>query len=349
MQTIHVNTSKPYTVYIGSGILESAGKRISAVTKTKRVMVVSDDIVFPLYGEILISSLAKEGFTCDTFVYPNGEEHKRLSTVEALLEQMAKAHFTRSDIVIALGGGVCGDMAGFAASVYARGIDYVQIPTTLLAAVDSSVGGKTAVDLAGGKNLCGAFHQPILVLCDTDTLQTLKEIHIEDGLAEMLKYGVICDRDLFDKVKAYKQNDLAALIARCVEIKRDIVSADEFDKGQRMLLNLGHTVGHAVEAASNFKITHGHGVAIGLAIISRAAHARAMLAKDELCEILSTLEYCGLPTSTDIDADTLFTLTLSDKKSDGNCIHLVMPKRIGACMICRTEKDDVRDVIKAGL
>ena len=176
MKSIRVNTSTPYTVKIGSGLIENAGKEIAALTKAKNVMIVSDDVVFPLYGEKLIASLVDAGFNCETFVYQNGEEHKRLSTVESLIEDMAVLHFTRSDIIVALGGGVCGDMAGFAAAIYARGIDYVQIPTTLLAAVDSSVGGKTAVDLTHGKNLCGAFHQPIAVLCDTDTLSTLKEI-----------------------------------------------------------------------------------------------------------------------------------------------------------------------------
>ena len=349
MQSIRVNTTSPYTVEIGSGLLHKAGGKIAAVTSAKRAMVVSDDVVFPLYGEKLISSLNGAGIKSDVFVYQNGEERKRLSTIEALLEEMAEKHFTRSDIVIALGGGVCGDMAGFAAAIYARGIDYVQIPTTLLAAVDSSVGGKTAVDLAHGKNLCGAFHQPILVLCDTDTLSTLKQINVEDGIAEMLKYGIICDRDLFEMVADYTAHDLEELIARCVEIKRDIVSGDEFDKGQRMLLNLGHTVGHAVEAASNFKITHGHGVAIGLAIISRAANARGLLLQGDLYGILFALKKCGLPTETDIDADTLFDLTLADKKSDGTHINLIFPREIGKCEIRRTEKSEVKSIIKAGL
>ena len=349
MQSIRVNTKSPYTVEIGSGLLEKAGAKIATVTKAKRAMIVSDDIVFPLYGEKLLSSLEGEGIKSEVFVYPNGEESKRLSTIESLIEEMAEKHFTRSDIIIALGGGVCGDMAGFAAAIYARGIDYVQIPTTLLAAVDSSVGGKTAVDLSHGKNLCGAFHQPILVLCDTDTLNTLKEINIEDGLAEMLKYGVICDRDLFEMVADYTAHNLEELIARCVEIKRDIVSGDEFDKGQRMLLNLGHTVGHAVEAASNFKITHGHGVAIGLAIIARAANARGLLSQNDLYGILFALEKCGLPTETALDADTLFELTLADKKSDGDFISLIVPREIGKCEIRRTEKSEVKNIIKAGL
>ena len=348
MQTIHVNTSTAYDVLIGQGILESAGEKIAALSRAKRVMIVSDDIVYPLYGETVTKSLVAAGFAVSSFVFPNGEERKRLSTIEALLEQMAAEHFSRSDLIVALGGGVVGDMAGFAASIFLRGIAYVQIPTTLLAAVDSSVGGKTAVDLSRGKNLCGAFWQPRLVLCDTDTLKTLKPINIEDGLAEMLKYGVICDRDLFYKVKNYKNEDMEALIARCVEIKRDVVSGDEFDRGRRQLLNLGHTVGHAVEAASNFTLTHGHGVATGLAIIARAAEKKGMAKTGMAKEIEDALLACDLPTKTDYDTELLAELTLSDKKTDGDHINLIVPLEIGNTVIHRILKAEISDFIKAG-
>lgn len=349
MQSIRVDTGRPYTVEIGSGLLDQAGEKIAAVKKAKKVMIFSDDIVFPLYGPRLVASLMSSGFDCTIALYENGEERKRLSTVETLLEQMAAEHFSRSDLVVALGGGVCGDMAGFAAAIYARGIDYVQIPTTLLAAVDSSVGGKTAVDLKGGKNLCGAFHQPILVLCDTDTLNTLNKINIRDGLAEMLKYGVICDNDLFEKVKNYPNEDMDALIARCVEIKRDIVSGDEFDRGMRQLLNLGHTIGHAIEAASNFTVTHGHGVAAGMAIIARAADKQGFCKYRTAMRIGAALKKCDLPTTADYDAETLYELTLSDKKSDGDYINLIFPREIGHCEIVRTSKEELLDIIRSGL
>lgn len=348
MQTIHVNTSTAYEVQIGQGLLTSAGEKIAALSHAKRVMIVSDDIVYPLYGDTVTKSLAAAGFAPSSFVFQNGEERKRLSTIEALLEQMAAEHFSRSDLIVALGGGVVGDMAGFAASIFLRGIAYVQIPTTLLAAVDSSVGGKTAVDLSRGKNLCGAFWQPRLVLCDTDTLKTLKPINIEDGLAEMLKYGVICDRDLFYKVKNYKNEDMEALIARCVEIKRDVVSGDEFDRGRRQLLNLGHTVGHAVEAASNFTLTHGHGVATGLAIIARAAEKKGMAKTGMAKEIEDALLACDLPTKTDYDTELLAELTLSDKKTDGDHINLIVPLEIGNTVIHRILKAEISDFIKAG-
>lgn len=349
MQTIRVTTAKPYDVVIAGGLLAEAPARIAAIAKTKKVMLVTDDVVHPLYGEALQKALLAAGFTVSTFVFPNGEASKRLSTVESLLEQMAAQHFGRSDLILALGGGVVGDMAGFAAAVYARGIDFVQLPTTLLAAVDSSVGGKTAVDLSCGKNLCGAFHQPRLVLCDTDTLQTLAPLQVEDGLAEMLKYGVICDADLFERVKNYKTTDMEALIARCVEIKRDVVAADEFDRGTRMLLNLGHTVGHAVEAASDFAVTHGHGVAIGMAIIARAAEKKGIAKAGTAKAIVEALTACGLPTETDKDPETLSTLTLSDKKTDGDSIHLIVPHAIGDTVAHRIPKTEILDFIKAGI
>lgn len=349
MQTIHVNTAKPYDVVIGAGLLADAGERIAAICKPQKAMIVSDDVVWPLYGETVKASMTAAGFAVSHFVFANGEERKRLSTIEDLIEQMAAEHFSRSDIIVALGGGVVGDMAGFAAAIFLRGISYVQLPTTLLAAVDSSVGGKTAVDLSRGKNLCGAFHQPRLVLCDTDTLKTLKPLNIEDGLAEMLKYGVICDADLFDKVKNYKKENMESLIARCVEIKRDVVTGDEFDRGQRMLLNLGHTVGHAVEAASAFSLTHGHGVAIGMAIIARAAEKKGMAKAGMAKEIEAALTACGLPTATAYDAELLAELTLSDKKTDGESINLIIPRAIGDTVIHKVSKTEILDFITLGI
>ena len=348
MHSILVKTKNEYTVDIGGGLLKKVGASISFLSRAKKIMVVSDSTVFPLYGKKLMQSLEILDAEIFTFVFEAGEERKRLSTVEELLESMAENHFTRSDIIIAFGGGVCGDMAGFAAAIYARGIDFVQIPTTLLAAVDSSVGGKTAVDLSGGKNLCGAFHQPIAVICDTDTFKTLDKEKIGDGLAEMLKYGVICDGELFEKVQNFENEDRDALVARCVEIKNKIVSEDENDRGKRQLLNLGHTIGHAVEAASDFKITHGHAVAIGMAMISRAAETLGYAKKGLAKKVVKALERCGLPTKTDIDTETLFALTLSDKKASGDHINLIIPKEIGVCEIVKVKAEEVKTFIEAG-
>lgn len=349
MKTITVKASRTYDVCIGRGLLQSAGARIAGVTPVQKALIISDDVVFPLYGQTLENSLMSAGFTCFSHTFPNGEAHKRLSTVEEILELLAEKQFCRSDVILALGGGVVGDMAGFAAAVFLRGISYVQIPTTLLAAVDSSVGGKTAVDLSRGKNLCGAFHQPSLVLCDTDTLSTLQPLDVENGLAEMLKYGVICDEILFEKVKNYKNEDMEALIARCVEIKRDIVSGDEFDRGQRQLLNLGHTVGHAIEAASGFTVTHGHAVAAGMAIVARGAEALGLCDAGTAKAIEEGLFACGLPRTCGFDAETLATLALSDKKVDGDSIRLIIPRRVGRCEILRTAKSDTLRLIERGL
>ena len=235
--------------------------------------VITDSNVDKLYSNILISSLEKSGYKVSKFVFDAGEQSKNANTFVDILEFLANSGLTRSDCVFALGGGVVGDIAGFAASVYLRGIKFVQIPTTLLAAVDSSVGGKTAVNLPAGKNLVGAFHQPSLVLCDLDTLDTLPESVFQDGCAEVIKYGVIYDAGLFSHLA---ENGLAFereyVISRCVELKRNVVEQDEFDTGARQMLNYGHTIGHGIEAQSGFSVTHGQAVAIGMAIVSRASH-----------------------------------------------------------------------------
>ena len=337
MLTITVPTKIPYDVQIGGGLLDGVGTKIRALTKAVRVMLVSDDIVAPLYAAHVRASLYGAGFAVSEFVFANGEAQKRLSTLEGVLEQLA------------LGGGVVGDLAGFAAAVYARGIDYVQIPTTLLAAVDSSVGGKTAVDLAHGKNLCGAFHQPRAVFCDTDTLRTLTPHQVRDGLAEMLKYGVICDAALFDRIKNYKHEDIAALIARCVEIKRDVVAEDEFDRGRRALLNLGHTVGHAIEAASGFAVTHGHAVAAGMGVIARAAEAGGIAAPGTAARIDAALAALGLPCGTEFDIATLAPLMQGDKKADGTAISLILPRAVGDCIVRRMDMDAAAALIAKGL
>lgn len=349
MLTITVPTTVPYDVLIGEDLLSHVGERIRALTRAARVMLISDDTVMPLYGACVRASLTEVGFAVSEFVFPHGEAQKRLSTLEAVLEQMAAAHFTRSDLIVALGGGVCGDLSGFAASVYARGIDFVQIPTTLLAIVDASVGGKTAVDLAHGKNLCGAFHQPRVVLCDIGTLKTLEAHQLRDGLAEMLKYGIICDVDLFDRVAASSGKDMTALIARCVEIKRDIVAEDTFDRGKRALLNLGHTVGHAIEAASGFAVTHGHAVAAGMGVIARAAEAEGIAAQGTAARITAALTALGLPCRTEYNIATLAPLMQADKKADGAAISLILPRAVGDCTILRLELAAAAMLIAKGL
>ena len=279
-----------------------------------------------------------------SYVFPAGEESKNGQIFLDLLNFLAENQLTRSDMIVALGGGVVGDLAGFAAASYLRGIRFIQVPTTLLAAVDSSVGGKTAIDLPAGKNLAGAFCQPSLVLCDTDTLNSLPTDIFRDGCAEVIKYGVLYDPKLFAHLEEKGLSfDREAVITRCVELKRDVVMEDEFDTGARMKLNLGHTVGHGVEAKSHFAISHGKAVAIGMAIVSRAS------ACADTPRIVALLEKFGLPTRTDYSADDLFTYTLSDKKRSGGTVNLIIPRAIGDCAITPTKVESLKSFIQAGL
>lgn len=282
MKTVTVNASRTYEILIGSGLLSQLGSRVKALGKVQTVCLVSETTVYPLFGTQAEQSLREAGFTVKTFVFPAGEASKCGDTYWKLLNFLIENHLTRTDLLVALGGGVVGDLTGFAAATFLRGIRFVQVPTTLLAAVDSSVGGKTAVDLPGGKNMVGAFWQPSLVLCDTDTLNTLPEDIFRDGCAEVLKYGVIFDRAFFDYLAQTGPDfDRETVIERCVILKRDVVDRDEFDTGARKLLNLGHTFGHGVEARSDFTLSHGKSVAIGMAIIARAAAKKGMLSQED--------------------------------------------------------------------
>ena len=270
-QKITVKASGTYDILISKGGLSNIGRALKERFKSCTIAILSDDKVFPLYGKVVTDALKAAGFSTVSHVIPNGEQSKTLDNVTAFIDRMVQAQVTRTDMVLALGGGVVGDMAGFAAAIYLRGIPYIQVPTTLLAAVDSSVGGKTAVDISAGKNLVGAFHQPALVYLDIETLKTLDPTVMRDGFAEVIKYGVILDSKLFDTVSKPDSFDLASVIARCIEIKRDVVEQDEFDKGMRGMLNYGHTFGHAIEKLSGFTITHGSAVARGMIIAAKVA------------------------------------------------------------------------------
>ncbi len=350
MKTVHVNASREYDVLIGSGLLPSLGEHAARISKVRRVCIVSDSNVWPLYGETAKSSLLDSGLEVTSFVFPAGEESKNGTTYLQLLNHLAENQLTRSDLIVALGGGVVGDLAGFAAATYLRGIRFIQVPTTLLAAVDSSVGGKTAIDLTAGKNLCGAFYQPSLVLCDTDTLNTLPEDIFRDGCAEVIKYGILYDETLFDLLAQTGINfPREDVISQCVQWKRDVVMQDEFDRGERQKLNLGHTIGHGVEAHSQFEISHGKAVAIGMSIVSRAA-ARTGLCSESLdSRICQVIGQFGLPTRTDFTAHQLFTAALSDKKRSGRTVNLIVPTDIGNCIIHPTPISDLQSFIEAGL
>ena len=344
MNTVTVNASKSYDILIGSGLLSTLGARAAVLGKAKTVCIVSDSNVWPLYGEMASGSLKDAGFTVCSYVFPAGEESKNGHTYLSLLNCLAENKLTRSDLIVALGGGVVGDLAGFAAATYLRGIRFIQVPTTLLAAVDSSVGGKTAIDLPAGKNLAGAFCQPSLVLCDIDTLNTLSCDIFRDGCAEVIKYGILYDSQLFSHLESHGLTfDRKAVITRCVELKRDVVMEDEFDTGARMKLNLGHTIGHGVEAKSHFQISHGCAVAIGTAIVSRSVNC------PDCKRILDLLELFGLPTKTEFPAADLYTYTLSDKKRSGGHVNLIIPRSIGCCDIVPTPVEQLQSFIEAGL
>lgn len=350
MKTVEVHASKKYDVVIGSGLLPQLGQRVKSVCKASKACVVSDSNVFPLHGKAAVDSLMTAGLDVVEFKFPAGEENKNGTVYLELLNFLAENQLTRTDCLIALGGGVVGDLTGFAAATFLRGIPFIQVPTTLLAAVDSSVGGKTAIDLPAGKNLCGAFYQPSLVLCDTDTLNTLPEDIFRDGCAEVIKYGVLYDAELFSYLTQTGIGfDREAVIARCVELKRNVVMEDEFDTGARMKLNLGHTIGHGVEAQSHFAISHGKAVAIGMAIAARAAAKIGTCSAETKERIIEAIEYFGLPTATDYDAQALLGSALSDKKRAGGTVNLIVPAAIGDCRIVPTPVNELKSFIEAGL
>ena len=350
MTTIEVNASRSYPVHIGSGLLPALGGMIAGLGKVRKVCIVSETNVWPLYGAAADASLHAAGLETCAFVFPAGEASKNGTTYLELLNFLAENRLTRSDLLVALGGGVVGDLTGFAAATYLRGIRFVQVPTTLLAAVDSSVGGKTAIDLPAGKNLAGAFCQPSLVLCDTDCLATLPEDIFRDGCAEVIKTAILFDETLFmELVRDGLKFDREQVIAKCVAHKRDIVVADEFDRGQRNLLNLGHTVGHAVEALSEFTLSHGKSVAIGTAIVARSAVKAGLCDQATATRIMWLLEKFGLPIFTHHTASELLDAALSDKKRSGDTVNLILPKTIGECIISPTPVSELESFIQAGL
>lgn len=348
MKIVRINASKEYEVIIGQNILKDAGKLVKEKVDFSKVCIITDDTVDSLYGNSTVNSFEKEGFSVIKYVIPNGEQSKNTQNLINIVSFLAENHFTRADLIVALGGGVVGDLAGFCAATYMRGIRFVQIPTTLLAAVDSSVGGKTAVDLPQGKNLFGAFWQPSLVICDTDTLDTLKSETYADGVAEIVKYGMIYDKNLFDTVKSGTWNRIE-VISRCVEIKRDVVNSDEFENGLRQILNFGHTFGHGIESLSNFRLTHGSCVAIGMCVLTYALMQKGEINKSIYDSLKEALINNKLPVSTDYNADDIFDKVTTDKKRKGDYINLIVVKEIGKAEIKKTDLETIKNLIKSGV
>ncbi len=331
-----------YQVAIGRGAL-SLLPELAARLGAPRVAVITDSNVAPLHLQRVMGLLPRGAAS---YVFPAGEASKNLSSIAGMLDFLANAQLTRSDLVVALGGGVAGDMAGFTAAIYLRGIRVVQLPTTLLAAIDSSVGGKTGVDLPQGKNLAGAFWQPSGVLCDTGLLETLPRRILFDGVAEAVKYGVIRDAELFRTLSTPNglQEHLREIIARCVEIKAEIVAGDEFDRGDRALLNFGHTIGHAVERRSHFGISHGQAVAIGMAAITRMSERLGWCREPELHLALEkTLRQYELPVALPYPWEELVEAMLHDKKRSGDSLSLVVPETLGRCVLRRVPVSQIRE------
>ena len=350
MRKLSVAASRNYDILIENGLLSQLGSRVKALGKIQAVALVSETSVYPLFGAKAEESLKNAGLAVKSFVFPAGEASKCADTYLRLLRFLAENHLTRTDAIVALGGGVVGDLSGFAAATYLRGIRFVQVPTTLLAAVDSSVGGKTAIDLPEGKNLVGAFWQPSLVLCDTACLETLPKSIFRDGCAEVIKCAILFDRAFFDYLAETGMTfDREYVIERCVAMKRDVVDRDEFDVGARKLLNLGHTFGHSVEANSRYTLSHGQSVAIGTAIISRAAVKKGLLSAGDCARILEILKAFGLPTGTADDPGILADIALSDKKRSGGTLDLIVPEAIGRCRILPVPVEDTPDWVRAGM
>jgi 3-dehydroquinate synthase len=350
MKSVHIETNQSYDVLIDKGVLDETGEILLERFGKRTAAVITDDTVDALYGERVTDALSKAGFCALKYAFPGGETYKSMATATDILAFLSENNVTRGDILLALGGGIAGDVAGFCAAIYLRGIRFVQLPTTFLAAIDSSVGGKTGVNLPAGKNLAGAFWQPSLVLCDVDAFATLPHEIFLDGVAEAIKYGVLWDETLFERLaQSTEIADIKAVVSRCVKIKSLIVTEDERDTGRRRLLNLGHTLGHAIENAGGYRISHGHAVAIGMAAAARAAEGMGIAKAPCAGRIASALVRYGLPVWTDLPRDALCRAMGRDKKRAGDILTLVLPERVGVCRPVPVPVSELPAFVKFGI
>ena len=351
MRKIHVNASTEYDVLIGEGLIDKSGELTKKVVRPCKCLIVTDDTVDELYGDRVQISFSYAGFDVSRFAFPAGEASKNLSTLSDILDAMGEARLSRSDLIVALGGGVVGDLAGFAAATLLRGVDYVQIPTTLLAQVDSSVGGKVAIDLDAGKNLAGAFWQPKVVLIDSDTLKTLPDRVFDDGMAEVIKYGCIRSEGFFHFLAACGDRKsimehIGHVLHTCCAIKTDIVERDERDTGERMLLNFGHTLGHAYEAAYQYKTyTHGQAVGAGMVLAARLGEQLGHTAPGTADQVEELVRAFRLPTRIPCQRADYERAIGLDKKGSGSRINLILLSKIGQAQIVPMDKQALLELL----
>lgn len=349
------NESITYPIKIEKGLLRKVSDELLNATSSKRAAIITDRNVHHHYGETVETELKLAGFTVHSIILEPGEQTKTFASMSSIYSELISAGITRSDVIIALGGGVVGDIAGFAAATFLRGIDFVQIPTSLLAQVDSSVGGKVGVDLPEGKNLAGAFYHPKLVIIDPDVLDTLSDHYFSDGMAEVIKYGCIKDAAFFDKLTQLNSRekvmaDIESIIETCCKIKQEMVEQDEKDKGIRMLLNFGHTLGHAIETFYNYQsITHGHAVAIGMVTLTELSEEKELTEKGTAEKIRKCLSGHHLPaTLKEKEAyDSILSFIKKDKKQLNNQLHVVILETIGKAVTFQTD-DRFFDQLKSG-
>lgn len=348
MKIVEINASRSYKVYIEKGLLTCCGQIVRSVCKGGKALIISDSNVAPLYAETVKESLEAAQFEASLFVIEAGEASKNPLNLVKAADCCIEQGLTRSDVIIALGGGVVTDLAGLCGALYQRGVAVVQIPTSLLAMTDSSVGGKTAVNLSSGKNMFGAFYQPGAVICDSSVLSTLPPEEFANGMAEVIKYAVLRGGRLREMLSADVSGCMDELIEECVSIKRDYVCQDEFDKGARQFLNLGHTVGHAIERVSGFSVAHGSAVAAGMCIVARACAKMGICGSSTVAEIEMLCKKFALPISAQYDYNELYEASLADKKREGAEISVVMVRDFGDCFLERTKTEYLREIIEKG-
>lgn len=343
MKKLTVNVNDKYDILIEKGLLSQSGALIKDVLNAKKIALISDTNVYPIYGDGIKASLENAGYQVFTYIFKSGEASKTTATVIKMVEFMAENGLTRDDGVVALGGGVCGDMAGFAAAIYLRGIKFVQIPTSLLSQVDSSVGGKTAVDLPQGKNLCGAFHQPSLVIIDPNVLDTLTEHYFADGMGEVIKAGCIKSAKLFERLENENPKDfIEDMIYECLDIKRQVVENDEKEHGERALLNFGHTCGHSIEKLWNFEtVSHGEAVGIGMVMITQVTEKLGITEKGTADRIKKVLEKNNMKISDTHSVGEIVGAMHADKKRTASGIKFAVLKAIGESFIYPVKNEDI--------